>query len=216
MEQSDIYQAKQKSFWKRNWILLLVGVLVLVGVGYYVIHQSSVRKESTVAVVNSNAPKNSASPIEGSVTLSSAEAIKANVQTVVVEQREFIKDIQAVGTIKIAEPNEHVISSRTRGRIEHLHVNATGRVVRKGDPLYDYYSPDLLNAEQEYLIALKGRSTRMTPAGALRTRSRALCFQISTIRKTRRAALSTCCAVSRIIPWSPRTASWFIRLVSPT
>ncbi len=164
MEQSEIYQAKQKSFWKRNWILLLVCVLILAGIGYFMFHQSSVRKESTVAVVNSNVLKNSASPIEGSVTLSSAEAIKANVQIVAIQQREFIKDIQAIGTIKIAEPNEHVISSRTRGRIEHLHINATGRVVRKGDPLYDYYSPDLLNAEQEYLIAIKARSTRMANA----------------------------------------------------
>jgi Cu(I)/Ag(I) efflux system membrane fusion protein len=113
-------------------------------------------------VPKKNATKDSgAVPIEGSITLLSAEAVRANVQTVKVEQREFIKDIQAVGTIKIAEPGEHIISSRTRGRIERLYVNATGKVVRKGDPLYDYYSPDLLNAEQEYLLAIKSRSTRM-------------------------------------------------------
>lgn len=107
-------------------------------------------------VLKKNSSKDSSAiPIVGSVTLSTAEAIRANVQTITPQQRDFIKDIIAVGTIKIAEPNEHVISSRTRGRIEHLHVNATGRVVRKGDPLYDYYSPDLLNAEQEYLIAIK-------------------------------------------------------------
>jgi multidrug efflux pump subunit AcrA (membrane-fusion protein) len=34
-------------------------------------------------------------------------------------------------------------------------VNSTGRAVRKGEPLFDIYSPELVAAQQEYLIALK-------------------------------------------------------------
>jgi len=150
---------KPESFLKKYRVqIIIVVVLLLAGIGYFTFRPSPVQ-QSKVAAVTNGISKNMSSPVEGSVILSSAEAIKANVQTVSVGRREFIKDIQTVGTIKIAEPNEHVISSRTRGRIERLHVNATGKVVRKGDPLYDYYSPDLLNAEQEYLLAIKAHLT---------------------------------------------------------
>ena len=155
MEQIQVKQSEQKSSLKKNWIFLLITVILLAGIGYFFFQRSTEPKVTTTTTMNTSTPNNSSSPIEGSVTLSSAEAINANVQTASPEKREFIKDIIVVGTIKIAEPNEHIISARTRGRIERLFVNATGRIVRKGDPLYEVYSPDLLNAEQEYLIARK-------------------------------------------------------------
>ncbi|MBI2619956.1 MAG: efflux RND transporter periplasmic adaptor subunit [Ignavibacteriales bacterium] len=45
------------------------------------------------------------------------------------------------------------VSARFRGRIEKLHVAFTGDQVRKGQPLFDLYSPDLISAEQDYLLA---------------------------------------------------------------
>ena len=51
---------------------------------------------------------------------------------------------------------EHV---KVEGWIRDLYVDYTGQAVRKGQPLFTLYSPDLLNTENEYLLALKTRPT---------------------------------------------------------
>jgi Cu(I)/Ag(I) efflux system membrane fusion protein len=59
------------------------------------------------------------------------------------------------GTVTIEETRSTAISARLGGRIERLFVKATGEYVQKGQKLYDLYSEDLNNAEQEYLLALE-------------------------------------------------------------
>ncbi|MEP7234062.1 MAG: efflux RND transporter periplasmic adaptor subunit [Ignavibacteriota bacterium] len=103
--------------------------------------------------------------IEGSVTISPADAIKANVSVVKISMRELSRDIEVIGKIRIAEPSQTVVSARARGRIEKLHVSATGKVIRKGDALYDFYSPEILNAEQEYLISWRSHSSEKKNPG---------------------------------------------------
>jgi Cu(I)/Ag(I) efflux system membrane fusion protein len=66
--------------------------------------------------------------------------------------------VRAFGTLEIAEPNKSVISARFNGRIEQLHVNAVGTTVNVGDPLFTLYSPDLIQAETEFLQALRDQS----------------------------------------------------------
>jgi Cu(I)/Ag(I) efflux system membrane fusion protein len=105
-------------------------------------------------------PEATLQPVKGdslaapTVFLSSTEAVRAGVSTAPVSTKEFFGEIAAVGVIQIAEHNERTITARARGRIDKLYVGSTGGYVRKGDPLYDFYSPDLLSAEQEYLIVL--------------------------------------------------------------
>ena len=65
------------------------------------------------------------------------------------------KLITAVGRVDYAEPNISIINLKYDGWVENLFVNSTGRAVRKGEPLFDIYSPELVSAQQEYLIALK-------------------------------------------------------------
>src|SRR4029077_13635305 len=45
--------------------------------------------------------------------------------------------------------------ARVAGRADELFVNFVGVRVRKGDPLYRLYSPDLVSTQEEYLLALK-------------------------------------------------------------
>jgi len=47
-----------------------------------------------------------------------------------------------------------MITARFNGRIEKLFVNKTGDYIRKGEKLFEIYSPDLVQAQNEYLIAL--------------------------------------------------------------
>jgi len=53
--------------------------------------------------------------------------------------------------------------------VEKLFVNSTGRAVRKGEPLFDIYSPELVSAQQEYLIALKAEATLGDAASILKS-----------------------------------------------
>ena len=69
------------------------------------------------------------------------------------------KLIRAVGRVDYAEPSLSLVNLKFDGWVEKLYVNATGRAVRKGEPLFDLYSPELVAAEQEYLIALKAGAT---------------------------------------------------------
>jgi multidrug efflux pump subunit AcrA (membrane-fusion protein) len=69
------------------------------------------------------------------------------------------KLIKAVGRVDYAEPNISIVNLKFDGWIEKLHVNSTGRPVRRGEPLFDIYSPELVSAQQEYLIALKAEAT---------------------------------------------------------
>jgi multidrug efflux pump subunit AcrA (membrane-fusion protein) len=81
------------------------------------------------------------------------------IKTAVVKSQPIHKLIKAVGRVDYAEPNISIVNLKFDGWVEKLFVNSTGRAVRKGEPLFDIYSPELVAAQQEYLIALKAGAT---------------------------------------------------------
>lgn len=70
--------------------------------------------------------------------------------------RQLTRTVRAVGTVQADERRLHTVTPRFEGWIQKLHVNTTGQPVRRGDALMEIYSPDLVTAQQEYLIAWKG------------------------------------------------------------
>jgi Cu(I)/Ag(I) efflux system membrane fusion protein/cobalt-zinc-cadmium efflux system membrane fusion protein len=75
------------------------------------------------------------------------------VRTAPVTVGELKKTIRTVGRIAYDESRIATVNSKVSGWIEKLYVDTTGQEVRKGEPLIDIYSPDLVSAQQEYLIA---------------------------------------------------------------
>jgi Cu(I)/Ag(I) efflux system membrane fusion protein len=73
-------------------------------------------------------------------------------------RRNLVRPVRAVGSVQFDERNTFVVSTRFEGWIERLVVNTTGQKVRRGEPLMEVYSPDLVLAQQEY--ALLRQSTR--------------------------------------------------------
>jgi Cu(I)/Ag(I) efflux system membrane fusion protein len=67
--------------------------------------------------------------------------------------------MNAVGVIDYAEPAQAKVTARFRGRIQRLFVDFTGGRVRKGQPLFELYSPDLATAEREFVLALQAQDT---------------------------------------------------------
>ena len=56
-----------------------------------------------------------------------------------------------------------MVAPKVDGWVERLRVNATGQPVRRGESLLDLYSPMVLTAEQELLLA-KGLSSQVAGA----------------------------------------------------
>jgi Cu(I)/Ag(I) efflux system membrane fusion protein len=89
----------------------------------------------------------------GTIKVSVAKVQRLGVRIEVAALRSLVRTIRATGTIQPDERRLSVFSPRFEGWIEKLHVNATGQPVHRGDPLMEVYAPDLVAAQQEYLLA---------------------------------------------------------------
>ncbi len=94
----------------------------------------------------------------GAVKISLDKVQLLGVRSEPAELRELKRTIRAVGTIQANERLLYTVAPRFEGWIEKLLVNTTGQSVRRGQPLMEVYSPDLVTAQEEYLIALRGAS----------------------------------------------------------
>ncbi|MBC2709776.1 MAG: efflux RND transporter periplasmic adaptor subunit [Desulfosarcina sp.] len=85
-----------------------------------------------------------------------------------VEKKHLSKSIRTFGTITYDETGLYSVNTKFNGWIETLYVDFLGERVEKGQPLFDIYSPDLLTAQQEYLIAIQQQKglNRNAPKGA--------------------------------------------------
>ena len=92
----------------------------------------------------------------GTVKISTDKVQKLGVKTEAAALRDLTRTVRAVGTIQVDERQLHTVAPKFEGWIERLHVNTTGQYVTRGQALMEVYSPDLVTAQQEYLIALKG------------------------------------------------------------
>jgi Cu(I)/Ag(I) efflux system membrane fusion protein len=91
----------------------------------------------------------------GMVKISPERVQMIGVKSEPVGRRDLVRPIRAVGTVQFDERRTLVVSTRFEGWIEKLLVNATGETVRRGQPLMQVYSPDLVLAQQEYALLSK-------------------------------------------------------------
>jgi membrane fusion protein, copper/silver efflux system len=93
---------------------------------------------------------------EGSMLeLSDHARAMASVETVAVERRKLIREIRVIGKVQYNETGLANVTTRVEGYVERLFVDYTGVEVKPGDHLVEIYSPDLVVAQQEMLIALE-------------------------------------------------------------
>ena len=89
----------------------------------------------------------------GAVVVSPARVQNLGVKTALVELRTMEATVRASGRIEIDERAQVVVAPRFEGWIERLHVNAIGDPVKKGQPLFTAYSPELQSTGEELRIA---------------------------------------------------------------
>jgi Cu(I)/Ag(I) efflux system membrane fusion protein/cobalt-zinc-cadmium efflux system membrane fusion protein len=72
-------------------------------------------------------------------------------------RRSLERTIRTVGLVTVADDRQFSVNAKIDGWVERLHVNRQGQMVKKGQPLLELYSPELVAAQQEYLLALENR-----------------------------------------------------------
>ena len=77
------------------------------------------------------------------------------VTTAKVERRTIGASVETNGAVAEDEGRVRAVNAKFSGYIERLFVDRTGQPVRKGQPLFSVYSPDLVATEREYLLALE-------------------------------------------------------------
>jgi RND family efflux transporter MFP subunit len=76
------------------------------------------------------------------------------VKTTPVSFRDLTKEIRTVGYLEYDQEKMVSVTTKFSGFIEKVYVNYVGQDVRKGEPLFEVYSPELVQTEQELLSAL--------------------------------------------------------------
>jgi membrane fusion protein, copper/silver efflux system len=74
-----------------------------------------------------------------------------------VEYKVVHKEIRTVGNVEADERRLSYIQIRFPGWIQKVFANSTFQFIRKGQPLFTIYSPDLVTTEKEYLLARQNR-----------------------------------------------------------
>lgn len=107
----------------------------------------------------------------GAVKISPHVINNLGVRTSPVEQKNIHSNISTVGYVQYDEDQLVHIHPRVDGWIEKLYVKAAGNPVDKGQPLYTLYSPQLVNAQEELLIAINRNNKPLIKAAKDRLRA---------------------------------------------
>jgi Cu(I)/Ag(I) efflux system membrane fusion protein/cobalt-zinc-cadmium efflux system membrane fusion protein len=87
------------------------------------------------------------------ISIDPVTAQNMGVRTALVRKAEISREIRTVGLVGYEEPKQYSINAKIAGWVEKLYVNETGQQVRKGQALLDIYSPELVTAQEELLLA---------------------------------------------------------------
>jgi len=96
---------------------------------------------------------------QGAIVVPIEKQALAGVRTALVERRALAREIHTTAEIVADESRISHVHVKVTGFIDRVEVNSIAQLVHKGQPLFTYYSPDLVATEEEYLIAKRGDST---------------------------------------------------------
>lgn len=174
---------KQSGMTRRGTIGFCV-LLVFAGIGYVQVTMGQMDEMKGMESGMTEAPREMKMdmPIEktvnpglegqATVMLTPKKQKLLGLKTAVVEKKRLEKIIRTVGRVDYDETARTTVTTKVSGWIEALYVDYTGRAVQKGEPLFSLYSPELVQTQEEYLLArktlekVKGSSLPDTQRGA--------------------------------------------------
>ena len=123
----------------------------------------------------------------GTIRISSDVINNLGVRTSTAGYKSLHTEINTVGYVTYDEDKLVHIHPRVEGWVEKLYVKAIGDPVKKNQPLYDIYSPELVNAQEELLLALDRKNSRLISAAQNRLKALQLPkFAIEQLKKTKK------------------------------
>ncbi|TKB67564.1 MAG: efflux RND transporter periplasmic adaptor subunit [Nitrospira sp.] len=94
----------------------------------------------------------------GAVAIPAVARQLIGVRSTAAAYQTLTQEIRTVGTVGYDERGLTQVTLKISGWIREVFVNSLGRPVRKGEPLFTVYSPDLLATQDEYLLALRAQA----------------------------------------------------------
>ena len=148
----------------RTRVLLFGGVLLAAGAGAWALTRDAAPPPSGAGHAHGAGPAGDAMP----VTLGPEDQQRIGVTFAAVEFAALDRDVRTVAQVVYDETRVKTIAPLIEGWVDRLYVNFTGQAVRPGDPLFTIYSPMVVAAQQELLLArrLAGDVAGGTPEAA--------------------------------------------------
>ncbi len=94
---------------------------------------------------------------EGAVVIDSSTIQNIGVRTAPVERRDLARSVRAVGRVAYDERRVAHVHTKVQGWVEKLFVDFVGQEVKRGEPLLEIYSPELVATQEELLLAARYR-----------------------------------------------------------
>ena len=143
-----------QGFVRRHRTLVGAAVIVLLALGILVVR----RGRSSPTVAGGSAGKSGMEGMagmssDGLVHLTASQVREFGVTYGTVDQRTLTSEVRTVGTVMTDESRTASVTPKINGFVERLYVNTTGQPVRRGEALAEVFSPDVLAAEEELLLA---------------------------------------------------------------
>ena len=153
-----------ESSYQRPFRIALAAFIVATGAAAALAWRLYVRAtpadDSLVSPSAATASPQSVQPLQPSlqpVQLSPQRLASIGVRTGAVVDRSVSQDIRSVGNVVVDERRLSTVQTRFAGWIRTVYVDATYDTVKKGQPLFTIYGPDLVTTEREYLVAKHNR-----------------------------------------------------------
>ena len=108
------------------------------------------------------------------VTIDQSVVQKMNVRSATVERRDLKRRISTVGNLDYDEERMVSVTTRYSGFIEKVFVIHVGQPVRRGDPLFEVYSPELVQTQRELISAVSYAKRFDQPSADVRARAEGL------------------------------------------
>lgn len=96
---------------------------------------------------------------EGMIKVTPERQRALGVRTTQVEEKVIARTLRTSGQVVPDETRIAHVHVKTPGWIENVYVDFVGQMVKKGQPLFTFYSPDLVATQEEYLIAKRGQQS---------------------------------------------------------
>lgn len=106
----------------------------------------------------------------GTVHIEPGVVQQMGVETAVVAPTTVFRHIRTLGEVEVGEDELAVVNLRYSGWVERIYVDKTGDEVRAGQALFDIYSPELVAAQEEFLLATRSQGPDSALARSARRR----------------------------------------------